>query len=178
MIINNSFIDSSNEGSFEELNDSSVDGEKEASTPYVSRVSVVQESPYKNLHKDSHKNEHKKDNSIIIDNDFASSFDDGDKKNILEHIPNQFISLMKPYYDEQPELIIARWKTVCVAVKRSCLHMDNTSWDTIEHAWKIVVNRHKRKLVNNTSEDGLGGYFYGVLCDYLIMYYLKTVWND
>ena len=52
--------------------------------------------------------------------------------------------------------------------------MSYTSWDTISQAWKDIVKFYKRGKVRDASDNGLGGYFYGVLCDYLMNDYLRN----
>lgn len=135
------------------------ESEKEPTKPVVSTVCESESKPYKN----SHTNSNTKDNSLSIE-----------KYDILKHVPNEFIDLMEPFYANQPKIIRDRWKTVCVAVKKSCINLSYTSWDTIGQAWKDVVKFYKRGKVRDTSDNGLGGYFYGVLCDYLMDDYLKT----
>ena len=96
------------------------------------------------------------------------------KFEILKTVPHEFIDLMEPFYADNPDLIHARWKTVCVAVKKSCLSFKNTSWETISQAWKDSVRVMKRGRLKNSTDDGLGGYFYGVLCDYLMDDFLRN----
>ena len=128
-------------------------------TSVVSTVCDDQQEPYKN----SHTNSNTKDNNISIE-----------KSDVLKHIPNEFIDLMEPFYANNPEIILARWKTVCVAVKKSCISLAYTSWETIGQAWKDVVKFYKRGKIKNSSDNGLGGYFYGVLCDYLMNDFLRS----
>lgn len=96
------------------------------------------------------------------------------KHDELKFIPNEFIDLMEPFYANNPEIIRDRWKTVCVAVKKSCNSLSYTSFDTIGQAWKDVVRLYKRNKIKDASDDGLGGYFYGVLCDYLTNDWLRN----
>lgn len=110
-------------------------------------------------HKNSHTNSYKTLKELSIS---------GEQIEILKNIPNEFIDLMEPFYANNPELIHARWKTVRSAVKKSCLSMKNTSWSTIGEAWKDTVKRLKRGRIRNCTDDGIGAYFYGVLCDYLM----------
>ena len=125
----------------------------------VTRDSDESAQPYKNLDT----NPHKTSSKISI-----GRFD------ILRDVPNKFIDLMEPFYANDPELIHARWKTVCLAVKKSCLSLSYTSWDTISQAWKDVVKFYKRGKIRNCTDDGLGAYFYGVLCDYLTDDFLRN----
>lgn len=92
----------------------------------------------------------------------------------LKFVPHEFIDLMEPFYANDPEIIRDRWKTVCVAAKKSCISLSYASWDTIGQAWKDTVKMVKRGRVRKDSDDGVGGYFYGVLCDYLLNDYLRS----
>ena len=91
----------------------------------------------------------------------------------LKFIPSEFIDLLEPFYANHPEIIRDRWKTVCVAAKRNGLTMDILSWDSVRQAWKDVVRFYKRGKIKNDTDDGIGGYFYGVLCDYLMDDFLR-----
>lgn len=93
----------------------------------------------------------------------------------LKFVPSEFIDLMEPFYANNPEIIRERWKTVCVAAKRSGLTMDILSWDSVGQAWKDVVRFYKRGKIKNSTDDGIGGYFYGVLCDYLLNDCLRSL---
>lgn len=86
----------------------------------------------------------------------------------LKFVPSEFIDLLEPFYANQPKIIRDRWKTVCVAAKRSGLSMDILSWDSVGQAWKDVIRFYKRGKIKNSTDDGIGAYFYGVLCDYLL----------
>lgn len=99
------------------------------------------------------------------------------KFDILKNVPNEFIDLMEPFYANNPKLIHARWKTVCVAIKKSCLNLSYTSWNTIGQAWRDVVKFYKRGKIKDSSENGIGGYFYGVLCDYLMDDFVRNANN-
>lgn len=123
---------------------------EEASTPTAPTVCDEQPEPYTNSHTNPHTN--LKDISIKD----------------LKGIPTEFIKLMKPFYANNPEIIRARWKTVCVAVKNNCVKFAHTSWESIGAAWKDTVRAMKRGKLKNATDDGLGGYFYGVLSDYLM----------
>lgn len=115
------------------------------------------------VHKNPDTNSHKTLNNLSIG-----------KTDILKNVPNEFIDLMEPFYANNPEVIHARWKTVCSAIKRSCFSLSNTSWDTIGKAWKDVVKFYKRGKIKNSTDDGIGAYFYGVLCDYLTDEYVRN----
>lgn len=114
----------------------------------------------------THKNSHTNPNTSL--NHLSN------KGNELKFVPDEFIDLMEPFYANQPEIIRDRWKTVCVAVKRSCVSLSYTSWDTIGQAWKDTVKKLKRGRIRTVTNDGIGGYFYGVLCDYLLDDYLRA----
>lgn len=93
----------------------------------------------------------------------------------LKFVPSEFIDLMEPFYANNPEIIRERWKTVCVAAKRSGLSAKTASFDSIGQAWKDVVRFYKRGKIKNSTDDGIGGYFYGVLCDYLLNDCLRSL---
>lgn len=96
------------------------------------------------------------------------------KNEELKFIPNEFIDLMEPFYANNPEIIRDRWKTVCVAVKKNCGSFARTSWDTVGKAWKDTVSMFKRGKIKMDTDNGVGGYFYGVLCDYLMDDYFRS----
>lgn len=144
----------------EPSNEPSVSGQEEPETPATPTVCESEVRPYKNPHTNSNKN--LKDLSIKLD-DISSM----DETKYLKHVPNEFIDLLEPFYGHSPKIIRDRWKTVCSAVKRSCVEFKFTSFDTIGQAWKDVVTNLKRGKIKDATDDGIGGYFYGVLCDYL-----------
>lgn len=117
----------------------------------------------------SHKNPHTNSNTTLKDISKR-----GEQIDILKSVPKEFVDLMKPFYANNPELILARWKTVCVAVKKNCGKFTYTSWDTIGKAWKETVMRMKRGRIKTSTDDGIGGYFYGVLSDYLMDDYWRN----
>lgn len=114
-------------------------------------------------HKNSHTNLNNSLNHLSIK-----------KHEELKFIPNEFIDLMEPFYANDPEIIRDRWKTTCVAIRKSCVDLSYTSFETIGQAWKEVIKLYKRGKIKDTSSDGLGGYFYGVLCDYLMDDYWRN----
>lgn len=118
------------------------------------------------VHKNSHTNPNTSLNHLSIN-----------KHDELKFVPNEFIDILEPFYANNPEIIRDRWKTTCVAIKKSCISLSYTSWDTIGQAWKDVVKFYKRGKIKDSSEDGLGGYFYGVLCDYLMNDYVRNASN-
>ena len=144
-------IDPTDETSSEEV--------EEASNPEPASDSAAEPQTHKNLHKNSHTQTLK----ISIE-----------RSDILKHVPNEFIDLMEPFYANAPEIIHARWKTVLSAAKKSCCGLTYASFDTIGKAWKEVVKFYKRGKIKNASDDGIGGYFYGVLCDYLLNDWLRA----
>lgn len=125
----------------------------EAPNPTAPTVCENQPESYKNSHKNPHTN--------------IKDISKKESKS-LKHIPQEFLNLMEPFYANSPEIIRARWKTVCVAVKRNCDKFAYTSWETIGQAWKDTVRYLKRGRLENCTDDGVGGYFYSVLCDYLM----------
>lgn len=131
----------------------------EPSETVVARVSDDSAQPYKNLNT----NPDTKPLNISID-----------KFDILKNVPNEFIDLMEPFYANNPNLIHARWKTVLSAAKRSCNGVRNASIASIRDAWKETVKQYKRGKLKNSTDDGIGAYFYGVLCDYLLDNWLRN----
>ena len=99
------------------------------------------------------------------------------KADILRSVPNEFIDLMEPFYANNPDLIHARWKTVRSAAKKSYISLTRLNWDTIGDAWTEVVKFYKRGKIKNSTDDGIGAYFYGVLCDYLVDDWLRESVN-
>lgn len=182
-VINRDFVGAdltAEDTAFEPANETPSESVKVDEKPRQSEVSASQPRVHKNFNTNSHKNSFKclKDqkhsktsNSIKIDNN------EPDVDDVLKSVPTEFITLMKPYYDGNPDVIAARWKTACVAIKKSCFSLANTSWETIGQAWRDVVRQYKRRKIRNSSDDGLGGYFYRVLCDYLLDEYLRKVWG-
>lgn len=72
----------------------------------------------------------------------------------LKFVPSEFIDLMEPFYANNPEIIRERWKTVCVAAKRSGLSAKTASFDSIGQAWKDVVrftNAERSKILQTTG---------------------------
>lgn len=155
----------------ESANESPFESEKVSEMPRQTTDSASQPQVHKNFNTNQHKTLKDKTHSINIDNN------DSDVDDVLKSVPTEFITLMKPYYDGNPDVIAARWKTACVAIKKSCFSLANTSWETIGQAWRDVVRQYKRRKIRNSSDDGLGGYFYRVLCDYLLDEYLRKVWG-
>ena len=133
----------------------------ESSNPVVPTVCNDQSQTHKNPNTNSNKN--LKNLSIKLDN-FSI-----DESKHLKHVPNEFINLLEPFYGHSPKIIRDRWKTVCSAVKRNCCgSFEFTSWESIAQAWKDVVTNLKRGKIKNSTDDGIGAYFYGVLCDYMM----------
>lgn len=118
---------------------------------------------------ETHKNPHTNSNTKPL-NHLSIKRDDE-----LKFIPSEFIDLLEPFYANQPKIIRDRWKTVCVAAKRSGLTMDILSWDSVGQAWKDVIRFYKRGKIKNSTDDGIGAYFYAVLCDYLLNDCLRSL---
>lgn len=108
-------------------------------------------------------NSHTKDKKISIER-----FD------ILRDVPNEFIDLLEPFYANSPKTIHARWKTVLSAAKKSCNGFKNVYFDSVRDAWNDTIRQYKRGKVKKTTDDGIGAYFYGVLCDYLLDDWIRT----
>ena len=134
----------------------------EPSEPTAPTVCNDQDAAHKNADKNS--NTKSKDLSI-------------ERFDILKNVPNEFIDLLEPFYANNPKIIHARWKTVLSAVKKSCVSLKYTSFDTIGQAWTDVIKFYKRGKIKNSTDDGIGAYFYGVLCDYLLNDYLRNAIN-
>lgn len=142
----------------EPSNEPSLEVQNEPVKPVVASDSAVSSETHKNTHTNSNKT--LKDISIEIEND-------------LSDVPNEFVEIMLPFYANSPDIIRARWKTVCVAAKHFCGDISNASWYTIKECWLDTVRRYKQRKIKNATDDGLGGYFYGVLKDYLPFEFLK-----
>lgn len=142
----------------EVTNEVAQEDEKEIEKPVVPTVCDRPNKSYKNPHTNSN-------NSL---NHLSN------KGNELKYIPDEFIDILEPFYANNPEIIRDRWKTVCVAVKKSCISLSYTSFDTIRKAWDDTVKKLKRGRIKTCTDDGIGGYFYSVLCDYLMNDWLRT----
>lgn len=97
-----------------------------------------------------------------------------EKFDILKNVPNEFIDLLEPFYANSPKTIHARWRTVLSAAKRSCNGVKHATYDSIRDAWKETIKQYKRGKLKNSTDDGIGAYFYGVLCDYLLDDWLRN----
>lgn len=126
---------------------------EEAATPTAPSVSAISDESHKN----SHTNSHTKFKDLSIER-----FD------ILKDVPNEFIDLLEPFYANSPKTIHARWRTVLSAAKKSCNGVKNAYFDSIRDAWKETIRQYKRGKIKKATDDGIGAYFYGVLCDYLL----------
>lgn len=147
-------------------NEVAQEGSQGPETPVVPTVCEPEVHPYKNSHTNSHTNF--KDLSIKLD-DFSIA-----ESKYLKRVPNEFINLLEPFYGHSPKIIRDRWKTVCSAAKRSCNGVKQASFDAIGKAWKDVVTNLKRGKIKTATDDGIGAYFYGVLCDYLMDEWLRA----
>lgn len=93
---------------------------------------------------------------------------------ILRDVPNEFIDLLEPFYANSPKTIHARWRTVLSAAKKSCNGVKQASFASIRDAWKETIRQYKRGKVKKATDDGIGAYFYGVLCDYLLDDWIRS----
>lgn len=147
-------------------NEVALEEEKETSKSCPAKDSDVSDKTHKNPHTNSNKK--LKDLSIELDTTSVTNLE------VLKHVPHEFIDILEPFYGNTPQVIRDRWKTVCSAVKRNCGSFEFTSWDTIGQAWKDTVKMLKRGRLRTATDDGIGGYFYGVLCDYLMDDYIRN----
>ena len=115
------------------------------------------------VYKNSHKNSNISLNHLSIEKDEC-----------LKFVPNEFIDLLEPFYSNNPEIIRERWKTLCIAAKKSCIKVRNLNWNSVKDAWRDVIKVYKRGKIKNASDDGIGAYFYGVLCDYFVDDFLRS----
>lgn len=175
-VINNTFSidhEESQEESYEESNDASLDLLEDDSKPCYTSVSGYEnsnENSYKNLNTNSHTDSDINiESPINIDNKGIDNVDEHEK---LKYIPQDFLEIMNPYYANSPDVIASRWKTTCIALKRYELKL-NDAIDTVKQSWKLVVNRYKKNLIKNATDDNLGGYYYRVLYDMLFSDALK-----
>lgn len=146
-------------------NEVAQEDEKDAEKPVVSTVCESQAETHKNPHTSS--NNSLKDLSIKLDNNTMP------ESKVLKHVPNEFIDILEPFYGHSPKVIAKRWKTLCSAAKKSHLKIADLNWDSVGQAWTDVVKNLKRGKIRDASDEGIGGYFYGVLCDYLLNDWLK-----
>lgn len=139
--------------------------EKDAEKSVISTVCESGAETHKNPHTNS--NNSLKDLSIkLVNNTMPES-------KVLKHVPNEFIDILEPFYGHSPKVIAKRWKTLCSAAKKSHLNIADLNWDSVGQAWTDVVKNLKRGKIRDASDEGIGGYFYGVLCDYLLNDWLK-----
>lgn len=148
-------------------NDASLLVEIESSKPRVPTVTDRCERVHKNFNKALNNKDLK---SIKIDKDLyvddvltTDSTSQSQKSDQLKSIPAEFIAIMEPFYANSPQIIADRYKTTCIAIKKTCGSIANTSWADVADAWKATVQRYKRSKINNATDDGLGGYFYATL---------------
>ena len=150
----------------EPSNEPSDEGQNEAATPDVPTVSAVESQPHKNPHTNSNKRLKDLSNKGL---DITSLPDES----ILKPVPTEFIKILEPYYANDPQIIRKRWGTLRSALKNNLGDQRFDAWDLVRDAWKDVVTFYKRGKIKNSTPDGLGGYFYGVLNDYLFDYALR-----
>lgn len=139
--------------------------EKDAEKSVISTVCESGAETHKNPPTNS--NNSLKDLSIKLDNNTMP------ESKVLKHVPNEFIDILEPFYGHSPKVIAKRWKTLCSAAKKSHLNIADLNWDSVGQAWTDVVKNLKRGKIRDASDEGIGGYFYGVLCDYLLNDWLK-----
>lgn len=149
----------------EAANEVAQEDEKDAEKPVASTVCESETETHKNPHTNS--NNSLKDLSIKLDNNTMS------ESKVLKHVPNEFIDILEPFYGHSPKVIAKRWKTLCSAAKKSHLKIGDLNWDSVGQAWTDVVKNLKRGKIKDASDEGIGGYFYGVLCDYLLNDWLQ-----
>ena len=150
----------------EPSNEPSAQGPEEAPNPGIPTVSAINPQPHKNSHTNSNKNNKDLSNKGI---DITSLPDES----VLKPVPTEFIKILKPYYANDPQIIRKRWGTLRSALKRNLGDQHFDAWDLVRDAWKDVVTFYKRGKIKNSTPDGLGAYFYGVLNDYLFDYALR-----
>lgn len=141
------------------LNEPSESDISEPSEPTAPTVCEPDVQPYTN----PDTNPHTEDQKISIE-----------KFDILKDVPNEFIDLLEPFYANSPKTIHARWRTVLSAAKKSCNGVKHATYDSIRDAWKETIRQYKRGKVRKATDDGIGAYFYGVLCDYLLDDWLRN----
>lgn len=131
--------------------------------PEPSETVVARDSDDRSqTHKNTHTNSNKQTLKISIG-----------KSDILKNVPNEFIDLTEPFYANSPEIIYARWNTLLSAIKKSCIKVRQLNWNTVKDAWTDVIKTYKRGKIRNSTDDGIGAYFYGVLCDYFVDDFLR-----
>lgn len=144
---------------FKPANEPPVQDSEAASNPCPASDTAPEQESYTN----SDTNSHTKSKDLSIER-----FD------ILKSVPNEFIDLLEPFYANSPKTIHARWRTVLSAAKKSCNGVRNASIANIRDAWKETIKQYKRGKLKNATDDGIGAYFYGVLCDYLLDDYIRA----
>ena len=183
-----SSFDASNDQSNVQTDDLLENDVEDAETPTATsdlRDSVLS---YKNSHSDSNSNLNKNSNtkeSKVIDenNDKYETLSNSIKldlseinqsQNLLKGVPTEFITIFRPFYTDD-SIIKARWKSTCVAVKKACIPWEHVSFGDIKDAWKDTINKYKTKQIRNSSDDGIGGYYYKTLCNLLSWSYAELV---
>lgn len=150
----------------EPSNEPSEQGLEEPSNLDVPTVSEVKTQSHKNPHTNSNKTSKDLSNKGI---DIKSLPDES----VLKPVPTEFIKILEPYYANDPQIIRKRWGTLRSALKNNLGDQHFDAWDLVRDAWKDVVTFYKRGKIKNSTPDGLGAYFYGVLNDYLFDYSLR-----
>lgn len=106
-------------------------------------------------------------------------FDTQSYEVVLKDIPTEFINIMKPYYGHQPDVIIKRWQTTQKACTYGATSIEYVSWATIKDAWVTTVRAYKLNKVKDSTDHGLGGYYYAVLAEMAgaeYMEYVREYW--
>lgn len=170
-------FEQANEHPFEHANEQANEHASQPSNPCGSKDC---DSPYKNTHSNSNKNPDKKPNTEEIkdfdniDNTLLAESDIEEvNQHILRHVPKEFVEIMNPYYGNNPHIILARWKSTCIAAKNWCNSIHNASWETIRSAWKDSVMMYKTGQLRNNTEDGIAGFYYTHLSGKLVDDYAR-----
>jgi predicted transcriptional regulator len=96
----------------------------------------------------------------------------------LKNIPQWFVDLMKPYYGHSPDVIRDRWWTTCNAVRWGATSWDYVSQETVIEAWRETVRRYKANKIRDTSDDGIGGYYFRVLSGAALEEYTQLLYEE
>lgn len=172
------------EGSLELSSDTLVDLSNDTSSEVLSALEPQALQPtfleHSNFNSNSNNNPNNNKNTkfnskvreveLTIPEHFEKELND----QILTNIPTEFVDILSPFYSTQPEIIHARWRTLCSAVKASSIPWEEISWHTIKMAWSETVRRYKGGKLRNSDADGLGGYFYKAAADMIFKDYMES----
>ena len=172
-------VETSDDVSDDIPNDISADCEFALEPQPIERPIPVHKNLDTNLHNNLHNNQHNKKeinsnlrkDELIIPAEVEMELD----QQQLAGVPQEFVNIFKPFYADQPEIILARWKTACVAMRKNCFDWANTSWETVRFAWMETVRRYKNGKIKNSSSDGLGGYFYETVSEHMAWDYVELI---